>query len=125
MKIKAKNSKVASMKLCVPVDGVISIDVDGVANVSPKCAEILVKGTNDWGYVVEETETKEENVSKEEYAKEFSSMKFDELQQIASEAGFPEAEWSRLSKKLLIAYLVEKTSTSDEIDDEEDDDEEE
>lgn len=50
MKIKAKNQNVASMELIVPVDGRISIDANGVADVSAKCAAALVKGTNDWEY---------------------------------------------------------------------------
>ena len=87
MKIKAKNSKIASMKLCVPVDGVISIDHSGVAEVSPKCAALLVKGTNDWEYLkksaakteeeektstdeVEEPEAEEEETEEEETEEE-------------------------------------------------------
>lgn len=126
MKIKAKNSKIASMKLCVPVDGVISIDVEGVANVSPKCAEILVNGTRDWGYVEEKTQAPEsvEEVSQEDYIKGLNDMKVVELQQMATEAGLPEDEWGKLTKKLLIAYIVEKTSV-DEVEDEEEGDEEE
>ena len=41
MKIKAKNQNVASMELIVPVDGRISIDANGVAEVSAKCAAAL------------------------------------------------------------------------------------
>ena len=69
MKIKAKNSKIASMKLCVPVDGVISIDRNGVAEVSPKCAALLVKGTNDWEYLKKsaaKTEEEEKTSTEEE-----------------------------------------------------------
>ena len=51
MKIQAKNKSIKSMKLCVPFDGVITIDEKGVADVSAKCAEELVKKTNDWEYV--------------------------------------------------------------------------
>ena len=50
MKIKAKNPKISSMKLIVPIDGEISIDANGVTDVSPKCAIALVTGTNDWNY---------------------------------------------------------------------------
>lgn len=60
MKIKAKNSKIASMKLIVPVDGEITIDANGVADVSGKCAVALVNGTNDWEYA-----TKAKNAPKE------------------------------------------------------------
>ena len=55
MKIKAKNQNVASMELIVPVDGRISIDANGVAEVSAKCAAALVKGTNDWDYAKKAT----------------------------------------------------------------------
>lgn len=58
MKIKSKNPKVASMKLIVPIDGEITIDADGVAEVSPKCAIQLVTGTNDWAYASKAKESK-------------------------------------------------------------------
>ena len=47
-KIKAIDPKIKGMSLCVPFDGIISIDADGVAVVSDKAAKILVEGTNDW-----------------------------------------------------------------------------
>ena len=51
MKIKAINEKVRSMKLQVPYDGFISIDANGMAEVSEKAAKLLVNGTKDWKYV--------------------------------------------------------------------------
>lgn len=64
MKIQAKNKNIKSMKLCVPFDGVITIDEKGMADVSAKCAAELVKNTNDWGYegkISAETEKPAEN----------------------------------------------------------------
>ena len=92
MKIKAKNSKIASMKLCVPVDGVISIDHNGVAEVSPKCAALLVKGTNDWEYLKksaakteEEEKTSTDEVEEPEAEEEEEKTSTDEVEE-------PEAE---------------------------------
>ena len=50
MRIKSKNSNIASMKLIVPVDGIITIDENGEVEVSTACAELLVNNTNDWQY---------------------------------------------------------------------------
>ena len=51
MKIKAINPTIVAMQLIVPIDGLISIDGNGIADVSPKCATMLVKGTSDWAFV--------------------------------------------------------------------------
>lgn len=39
------------MNLIVPIDGLITIDDKGYADVSAKCAAALVKGTSDWEFV--------------------------------------------------------------------------
>ena len=39
------------MNLIVPIDGLITIDEKGYADVSAKCAAALVKGTSDWEFV--------------------------------------------------------------------------
>lgn len=48
MKIQAKNQDIKSMKLSVPVDGLIEIDEKGIAEVSEKCGKMLIEGTSDW-----------------------------------------------------------------------------
>lgn len=143
MKIKAKNSKIASMKLCVPVDGVISIDHSGVAEVSPKCAALLVKGTNDWEYLkksaakneeeektstdeVEEPEAEEEEGETEEDGKSdrerfeayLDGLTVAQMKDYAKEGNLPAEEYDKLSsKKLMKAYLLKKY---DEMAEEED-----
>lgn len=134
MKIKAKNKKIVSMKLCVPVDGVISIDHSGVAEVSPKCAALLVKGTNDWEYLkkaaakteeVEEasTDDDEEDEDEEDEDEEDDNVKSDrerfeayldgltvaQMKDYAKEGNLPSKEYEKLSsKKLMKAYLLKK-----------------
>ena len=122
MKIKARNSKVASMKLCVPVDGVIDIDANGVAEVSPKCAAVLVKGTNDWDYVkkaaaekeVEEEEDDTEDVGedlsdRERFSNWLDSLSVSQMKDYAKEGNLPEDEYEKLSsKKLMKEYLLKK-----------------
>ena len=64
MKIKSNKKSIASMKLIVPIDGLITIDAEGCVEVSDKCAEVLVKNTSDWQYAEkdeDETETGQEN----------------------------------------------------------------
>ena len=75
MKIKAKNPKIASMKLIVPVDGEISIDGNGVADVSAKCAVALVTGTNDWAYASKAKnapEVEDEDDEQDRFSSQFS-----------------------------------------------------
>lgn len=111
------------MKLIVPIDGVIDIDSNGIADVSPKCAVQLVNGTNDWEYLkknvteIEETdnESKDEEVSeRDELVSGLKEMKLEDMKTMASEAGYPEEEWEKItSKKLMSSYLLKKF---DEID---------
>ena len=143
MKIKAKNSKIASMKLCVPVDGVISIDHSGVAEVSPKCAALLVKGTNDWEYLkksaakteeeektstdeVEELEADEEEEETEEDGKSdrerfeayLDGLTVAQMKDYAKEGNLPAEEYDKLSsKKLMKAYLLKKYDETAEEED--------
>ena len=141
MKIKAKNSKIASMKLCVPVDGVISIDHSGIAEVSPKCAALLVKGTNDWEYLkksaakteeeektstdeveepeAEEEETEEDGKSdRERFEAYLDGLTVAQMKDYAKEGNLPAEEYDKLSsKKLMKAYLLKKY---DEMAEEED-----
>ncbi len=51
MKIHATKPTIKSMNLIVPIDGLITIDEKGYADVSAKCAAALVKGTSDWEFV--------------------------------------------------------------------------
>jgi hypothetical protein len=134
MKIKAKNPKISSMKLIVPIDGEISIDANGVTDVSPKCAIALVTGTNDWNYaskvknvveeVTEEGETEEDDVEevneREELEAKLKTMSMSELKAMATEGEFPVEEWEKISsKKLLAAYLLQKYDEATEEGDEE------
>ena len=141
MKIKAKNSKIASMKLCVPVDGVISIDHIGVAEVSPKCAALLVKGTNDWEYLkksaakteeeektstdeveepeAEEEETEEDGKSdRERFEAYLDGLTVAQMKDYAKEGNLPAEEYDKLSsKKLMKAYLLKKYDETAEEED--------
>lgn len=122
MKIKAKNNKIASMKLCVPIDGVISIDHEGVAEVSTKCATLLVKGTNDWDYlkknsiesavvteVKDEVEEKDDINEREKFETYLDGLSFVQMKDYAKEAKLPETEYNSLtSRKLMKAYLLKK-----------------
>ena len=119
MKIKAKNQGVASMELIVPVDGRITIDANGVAEVSPKCAAVLVKGTNDWEYakkatVVEEDDEEEDDnegeaSDREKFEAHLDTLTLAQMKDLAKEGEMPEEEYEKLnSKKLMKAYLLKK-----------------
>lgn len=47
-RVKVQSNTARSTKLYVPVDGLVSLDEQGVTEVSAKCAEILTTNTNDW-----------------------------------------------------------------------------
>ena len=125
MKIQAKNQDIKSMKLSVPVDGLIEIDEKGIAEVSEKCGKMLIEGTSDWkefkagkgtGKVekdgeqdaedVEEPETEDsdeaENAKKPVADKEIiaglNKLPLEACIETAKEAGYPETEWEKLIK---------------------------
>ena len=135
MKIHSKNNKVQNTKLIVPIDGLVTIDGEGIADVSPKCAVLLVSNTNDWEYVknaksqkdTEETlndpdegtnddgdgnvPTEDERALLEE---KLNSSTVKELQAMCQEANLPEEEWNKLTKKLLVKYLMDKYDNTEE-----------
>lgn len=122
MKIKALNPQVRSMKLYAPIDGLIDVDANGVCEVSPKCAVLLVSSTNDWEYLkkkdAQETEETEEDEAEEKAIEKderkemkdgLSSMNLEDMKLMAEEGGYPKEEWEKLtSKKLMISYLLKK-----------------
>ena len=130
MKIKAKNPRlIKSMKLNVPIDGIIEIDENGVAEVSSKCGQMLIEGTNDWEKFGEkkvsneeetnaEAEEKDENadISDEEVIEGIKQMSLDECVALAKQSGYPEKEWEKFAKnekaaeKLMRQYLIKKFS---------------
>lgn len=123
MKIKSKNSKIVSMKLCVPFDGIVQIDEQGIVDVSPKCAVQLVTGTNDWEYLKKEEnkaidtnveEEEEELTERELLQKALDKMSLEEMKNMAKEAGYNEKEWGKIAtKKLMSAYLLKKFDSLD------------
>lgn len=135
MKIKAINKDVKSMKLIVPVDGLIDIDANGVAEVSPNCGKMLIEGTNDWKeysegkdtekdekeaeQAAETTENGDEDVTDkqptdEEVVEGLEKLSLEECINMAKEAGYPQKEWEKLSKNekaaenLMRKYLIKK-----------------
>lgn len=133
MKIQAKNNGLQNTKLIVPIDGLILIDKDGIAEVSAKCAVLLVNNTNDWEYVKnsekkteetpepegeETTDDGEENPSEEDeralLEEKLNSSTVAELKAMCEEANLPKEEWSKLTKMLLIKYLMEKYDNSED-----------
>lgn len=135
MKIKAINPAIVAMQLIVPIDGLISIDKNGIADVSPKCATMLVKGTSDWAFVsgkgaaekdaeVEEQkqepqaeaeivdaepETEETENEREKIEEMLAGMNLTEMKKYAAEAGIAESEYATIgTKKLMRAFLLQK-----------------
>lgn len=119
MKIKAKKASVKAMKLCVPIDGVIDIDHNGIADVSPKCAAHLVSGTSDWDYIRKAVETAEEEAEdengdgelseREQFEAGLKTVSLAEMKDMAADANLdPEEYESITTKKLMIAYMLNK-----------------
>ena len=134
MKIKAKNPKNSSMQLIVPVDGLITIDANGVAEVSAKCAAVLVTSTNDWEYVKkaaaaseEEDDVDEDASDRDKFEAHLDTLTLAQMKDLAKEGEMPEEEYDKLSsKKLMKAYLLKKydeAAEAGELDEEEDDEE--
>ena len=134
MKIKVKNPKNSSLQIIVPVDGLITIDANGVAEVSAKCAAVLVTSTNDWEYVKkaaaadEEEDDVDEDVSdRDKFEAHLDTLTLAQMKDLAKEGEMPEEEYNKLSsKKLMKAYLLKKydeAAEAGELDEEEDDEE--
>ena len=98
------------MKLIVPIDGLIDIDGNGIADVSPKCAVQLVNSTNDWEYLKrmflkkkrktsmksdELEDENEESSERDAFQEGLKTMKLEEMKDVATEAGYPEEEWEK------------------------------
>lgn len=128
MKIKSKNPKIVSMKLCVPFDGIVQIDEQGIVDVSPKCAIQLVTGTNDWEYLKkEENKNAIDSEEKSEVSEEsndyserellqraLDKMSLEEMKNMAKEAEYDKKEWGKIgTKKLMSAYLLKKFDSLD------------
>lgn len=107
MRIKAKNSKVFGINLNVPVDGLIEIDANGVAEVSVKAANMLVNGTNDWEYYKDNDGDVNDG---DEVLAGLKKMTLPQMIEMAKEAGYPESEYQKFAKreKLMLAYLTKK-----------------
>lgn len=125
MKIKAKNPAVKSMKLIVPIDGMIDIDANGIAEVTEKAAELLVNKTNDWSYIDSDVKKQAEKEIVDEDAQVVAGikkMKIEEMIAMAKEAEYPEAEWNKFSQKpkLMAAYLIKKYNEAKLNDDDKD-----
>ena len=141
MKIQAKNKNIKSMKLSVPVDGLIEIDANGIVEVSEECGRMLIEGTNDWEKFGEGKDTKngkkgsekapssgkkeegegegdEGQLSDKEAIETLQQLSLADCIETAKAAGYPEKEWEKLSKneksaeKLMRTYLVKKYKDS-------------
>ena len=141
MKIQAKNKNIKSMKLSVPVDGLIEIDANGIVEVSEECGRMLIEGTNDWEKFGEGKDTKngkkgsekapasgkkeegegegdEGQLSDKEAIEALQQLSLADCIETAKAAGYPKNEWEKLSKneksaeKLMRTYLVKKYKDS-------------
>lgn len=106
MKIKAKNPALKSSKLIIPFDGCIDIDSNCIVDVSDAAAEVLVKNTNDWEY----TDAPVIQSESESITAGIKAMSIKDMISMATEAGYPDSEWSKFSTKpkLMAGYLIKK-----------------
>ena len=125
-KIKSINPQVKGIQLQVPIDGLISVDANGFAVVSDKCAELLINGTNDWENA--DSEHAAEDAEEQDFITKVKKMSLDEMVQLCEELGFDQNEYKKLlgkktSEKLLAGYLIKKYSELEAAAEEGDDDE--
>lgn len=113
-KIKSINPQVKGIQLQVPIDGLISVDANGFAVVSDKCAELLIKGTSDWESADAEHDA-DDNSEEQDFITKVKKMTLDEMVKLCEELGFDQNEYKKLlgkktSEKLLAGYLIKKYS---------------
>lgn len=116
--MKIISSTIRGCKLQVPIDGLISVDARGIANVSDKCARLLTSRTRDWSYYKEETKQEPESTpitdsGDDKVINGIKIMTVDELIGLAQESGYPEDEWRKFTtrktaQKLLATYMIKK-----------------
>lgn len=126
-KIKSINPQVKGIQLQVPIDGLISVDANGFAVVSDKCAELLIKGTSDWESADAEYDA-DDNSEEQDFITKVKKMTLDEMVQLCEELGFDQNEYKKLlgkktSEKLLAGYLIKKYSELEAAAEEGEDDE--
>lgn len=113
----------------VPVDGLIEINADGIANVSERCGIMLITGTNDWEEFKEDknpaedkkpaekakkNDSESEKPTDEEIISGLKKLSLEECIDTAKAAGYAEKEWEKFAKnekaaeKLMRQYLVKK-----------------
>ena len=112
-KIKSINPQVKGIQLQVPIDGLISVDANGFAVVSDKCAELLIKGTSDWESA--DAEHGADDAEEQDFITKVKKMTLDEMVKLCEELGFDQNEYKKLlgkktSEKLLAGYLIKKYS---------------
>lgn len=125
-KIKSINPQVKGIQLQVPIDGLISVDANGFAVVSDKCAELLIKGTSDWESA--DAEHDADDAEEQDFITKVKKMTLDEMVQLCEELGFDQNEYKKLlgkktSEKLLAGYLIKKYSELEAAAEEGEDDE--
>lgn len=128
MKVRIKTKSIKSTKLIMPIDGLVEIDADGIAEVSEKCAEIMVNKTNSWEMVdgaveaeTEESETSETETGEEsetetraDFEKKIRLMKFADLKEFAIESGCDKNEVDSItSKKEMVNYLLNQYDSAE------------
>ena len=126
-KIKSINPQVKGVQLQVPIDGLISVDANGYAVVSDKCAELLIKGTSDWESA--DAAGDAEGADEQDFITKVKKMSLDEMVQLCEELGFDQNEYKKLlgkktSEKLLAGYLIKKYSELEAAAEESEDDDE-
>lgn len=126
-KIKSINPQVKGIQLQVPIDGLISVDANGFAVVSDKCAELLINGTSDWESADAE-HVAEDDAEEQDFITKVKKMSLDEMVQLCEELGFDQNEYKKLlgkktSEKLLAGYLIKKYSELEAAAEEGEDDE--
>ena len=125
-KIKSINPQVKGIQLQVPIDGLISVDANGFAVVSDKCAELLINGTSDWESV--DAEHDAGDAEEQDFITKVKKMTLDEMVKLCEELGFDQNEYKKLlgkktSEKLLAGYLIKKYSELEAAAEEGEDDE--
>ena len=130
MKIKTKNRSLLGNRLIVPVDGLVTIDGNGVVEVSEEAAESLLM-SSDWEATEDNQNSKKDSDSnsnpnsnsdddvdpkkeEKEIIAGIKAMELPQLIEMAEAAEYPKEEWEKHKEnaKLLSGYLVGKFKAS-------------
>lgn len=106
MKIRTTNETLFGSNTIVPIDGQISVDKEGFAEVSSAAGEVLINGNSEWASA--EEEEVEEEVDNSVLAASIAEASLDQLVQLAKDTKVKGWQAFKADEEKLRQFLLKK-----------------